>query len=90
MATGKKILEKLKSNYQLAGTGRFMTFRQVDGGDLNPFLLLIELNNFSAYSQFANLEEELAEIEGNLKIKAIKRVTSETWVYRADMSLFPD
>lgn len=67
-----------------------MTYKQVDGGNLNQLLLLIGLNNFSSYGQFANLEEELADIEGSLKVKAIKRVTSETLVYRADMSLFPD
>ena len=87
---GKKVMEKLKSNYQSAGTGRFMTFKLVDGGDCDQLLLLIGLNSFSAYSQFENLQEELSGIEGAMKIKTITAITSETLVYRADMSLFPN
>ncbi|MFL5748833.1 MAG: hypothetical protein ACJ751_29440 [Niastella sp.] len=90
MAIGKKVIEKLKSKYKAAGTGSFMTFKLVDGGELNQFLLLIGVNNFSSYSQFVNLEEELSGIEASMKIKAIRSVTSETLAYRADMSLFPN
>jgi hypothetical protein len=86
---GKKVIGKLKSNYQLSGTGSFLTFKLVDGGELNQLFLLIGLNSFSAYSAFENLQEELNAIEGSLKIKTITSITSETLVYRADMSLFP-
>lgn len=88
LVLGKKVMEKLKSNYQSAGTGPFMTFKLVDGGDCNQLFLLIGLNSFSAYSQFENLQEELSGIETAMKIKTITSITSETLVYRADMSLF--
>jgi hypothetical protein len=87
---GKKVIEKLKSKYQSAGTGPFMTFKLVDGGNLNQLFLLIGLNSFAAYSPFENLQEELTGIEGAMKIKTITAITSETLVYRADMSLFPN
>ena len=86
---GKKVVEKLKNNYQATETRPFLTFKLVDGGELNQLFLLMGLNNFSAYGPFENLQEDLNAIEGSLKIKTITSITSETLVYRADMSLFP-
>jgi len=89
VVAGKKVIEKLKNTWQVAGLQSFMTFKLVDGGDLNQLILLIGLNNFEEYSRFENLQEELSSIEGAMKIKTINSITSETLVYRADMSLFP-
>ncbi|WP_207510362.1 hypothetical protein [Longitalea luteola] len=86
---GKKVLEKLKTMYQSAGIGSFMTFKLIDGGDCNQFCLLIGLNSFAAFSRFANLAEDLSSIEQAMKTKAIHSMTSETLVYRDDLSLFP-
>ncbi|MBO9204953.1 MULTISPECIES: hypothetical protein [Niastella] len=89
MPTGKKVIEKLKTIYQTTGITTFLTFKAVDGSDLNQLFLLIGLNNFQEYGRVENLQEELSGIEGSLKIKVITAITSETLIYRADMSLFP-
>ncbi|GAB3223252.1 hypothetical protein [Spirosoma arcticum] len=88
--SGKKMIEKLKTSYQTNGVKTFLTFKMVDGGNLNQFLLLIGLNSFAEFGKTENLQEELSIIETILKIKTITSITSETLVYRADMSLFPD
>lgn len=90
LVAGKKLIEKLKTTYQAAGIRSFMTFKLVDGGDCNQLCLLIGLNSFAEYGRFENLSEELSSIEQAMKIKAIHSMTSETLVYRADMSLFPN
>jgi hypothetical protein len=90
VTAGKKLIEKLKTTYQLAGIKSFMTFKLVDGDDLNQLLLVIGLNRFEEYGRFENLQEDLSAIEFALKIKTITSITSETLAYRADMSLFPN
>lgn len=88
--SGKKMIEKLKTSYQTNGVKTFLTFKMIDGGNLNQFLLLIGLNSFAEFGKIENLQEELSIIETILKIKTITSITSETLVYRADMSLSPD
>ena len=84
---GKKVIERLKANYQLAGVKTFLPFKMVDGGSLNQLLVLIGLNSFQEYGKVENLQEELSALETSLKIKTITSITAETLVYRADMSL---
>jgi hypothetical protein len=90
IAAGKKLIDKLKSTYQAGGIRSFMTFKLVDGGNLHQLILLIGLNRFEEYSRLENFQEDLMAIELAMKVKAISSVTSETLVYRADMSLFPE
>ncbi|WP_205510705.1 hypothetical protein [Longitalea arenae] len=85
----KKVIGQLKNKYQSAGIRSFMTFRLVDGGNLNQYCLLIGLNNFAAFSRVEHLPEDVSSIEQAMKIRTIHSMTSETLVYRADMSLFP-
>jgi hypothetical protein len=84
---GKKVIERLKADYQLAGVKTFLPFKMVDGGSLNQLLVLIGLNSFQEFGKVENLQEELSAIESKLKIKTITAITAETLIYRADMSL---
>ena len=85
--SGKAVLEKLKAIYKAKGMKTFMAFKMVDGGNLNQFIILIGLSGTEEFSKVENLQEELTSIEALLKIKTITMLTSETLVFRADMSL---
>jgi hypothetical protein len=90
MDNGKKVIERLKTSYQLAGIKTFLPYKMVDGGSLNQLLVLIGLNAFQEYGRVENLQEELSAIESALKIKTITAITAETLIYRADMSLLQE
>jgi hypothetical protein len=86
---GEKVIEKLKAKYQSdAGIKTFLTYKVIDGGSLNQLLLLIGLNSFEEYGKSENLQNDLSAIEHSLNLKTVNSITSETLVYRADMSLF--
>ncbi|HZE85513.1 MAG TPA: hypothetical protein VE035_14455 [Puia sp.] len=88
---GKTVLEKLKALYQSkAGIRTFLTYKMIDGGNLNQFFLLIGLNSFEEYGRSENLQEELLSIERSLNLRAVESISSETLAYRADMSLLAD
>ncbi|MCL6099588.1 MAG: hypothetical protein M1391_13545 [Bacteroidetes bacterium] len=86
---GKKIIAKLKTSYQSAGTKTFLTFKIVDGGNLNQLLLFLGFNNFEEYGRSENVQEDLLTIENSLNTNVITSITSETLVYNAAMSYFP-
>jgi len=88
--TTEKILEQLKSNYQANGVKTFLTFKMADGGSLNQYLLLIGMSAFKDFSKTENLQGDLSKIESSFKIKVITSITSETLVYKDDMSYFPN
>jgi len=89
--TGIKVLEQLKRSWPSATPVKnLLVYKVVDGGVINQLLLLWGFNNFEGYGDSEQLQEALGAAETALKVKAIEAITSETLVYRADMSLFPD
>lgn len=85
---GKKVIEKLKTNYQIKGIKNLLTYKMVDGGNLNQFMLLIGFNSMDDFGKGENLQEDLLQMENTLKIQIITSVTSETLLYLPLMSLF--
>ncbi|WP_298736040.1 hypothetical protein [uncultured Chitinophaga sp.] len=67
-----------------------LIYKIVDGGPVNQLLLLWGFNSYEEYGSSEQLQEALAAAETALKVKAVKALTSETLVYRPDMSLFPE
>ncbi|MND67052.1 hypothetical protein D3C80_584570 [compost metagenome] len=88
VSNGIKMLEKLKTTNTDIKT--LMCYKIVDGGSLNQLLLLLGFNSFSEYEKAENLQNQLSAIESSFKMSIIKSITSETLVYSADMSLFPN
>ena len=84
-----KTIERLRNNYAAnSSVKNFMTYKMVDGGDVNQIILMLGFKDYNEYGKTENLPEELSAIESSLKEKSITAVSSETLVYRADMSLF--
>lgn len=87
--TGEKIIAKLKISYQSTGVKTFLTFKMVDGGNLNQMLLFLGFKNFEEYEKSENVQEDLLVVENSLNTHVITSTTSETFVYNAEMSYFP-
>ncbi|HEY0611255.1 MAG TPA: hypothetical protein VGD35_16405, partial [Chitinophaga sp.] len=88
---GIRLIEQVKRNWPAAAPiNNLLVYKIVDGGAINQLILLWGFNNFEAYGSSEHLQEALGAAETALKVKAVEAVTSETLVYRADMSLFPD
>jgi len=88
--TAKRVIDKLRSVYQLKGSKCFLTYKMADGGNLNQFQLLIGFSSYEDYGKSENLLEEISQAESSLKVKTISSVVSETLLYLPAMSLFPD
>lgn len=88
-ANGLKVVEKLKGKYESAGIRSLRAYKIVDGGNPNQLLLLFGFNSFDEYGKTENLQEELSSIETSLKLKTIDAISSETLLFRPDMSYFP-
>ncbi|HEY1165166.1 MAG TPA: hypothetical protein VGE90_08350 [Chitinophaga sp.] len=91
ISSGIKVLEQLKRSWPSATPVKnLLVYKIADGGAINELLLLWGFNSFEEYGNSEQLQEALGAVETALKVKAVKAITSETLVYRADMSLFPD
>jgi hypothetical protein len=89
--TGIRLVEHLKRNWPAATPLKdLLVYKIIDGGNINQLVLLWGFNNFEEYGNGEHLQEALGAAETALKVKAVEAITSETLVYRADMSLFPD
>lgn len=89
--TGIKLVEQMKRNWPPATPLRnFLVYKVIDGSNINQLVLLWGFDNFEAYGNGEHLQEALDSAATALKVKAVEAITSETLVYRADMSLFPD
>ena len=62
----------------------------MDGGNINQLVLLLGAADYEEYGKTEDLQEMLGAAEAALQLKVIEQVYSETLVYRADMSLFPE
>ncbi|MDJ1504709.1 hypothetical protein [Xanthocytophaga agilis] len=86
---GQQVIEKLKAVYSTRPVKTFLVFKAVDGTELNLLTIFIGLESFEEFAQTENIQDDLAGIEDKLKSQIIVSCTSETWVYKPDMSLFP-
>jgi hypothetical protein len=86
---GLKVVEKLKAKYQSANLKSLMTYKVMDGSNINQLLLLLGFNSYEEFGKAEGLQEEISSIETGLKFKAISNISSETLVFRPDMSYFP-
>jgi hypothetical protein len=85
-----KVVDKLKDYYNSKQIKSFKTYKIVDGGLANRIILLLGFSNWAEYGMTENLIEKINEAESFLKLKSITSSKSETMVYRADMSWFPN
>jgi hypothetical protein len=87
----KKVIEFLRESYRgKSNTRTFLTYKMVDGDYLNRLVLILGYSSFAEYGKSAKLEEDLTSVEDHLGIRTISSMSSETLVYKADMSLFPN
>lgn len=85
-----KVSEKLKDYYTSKQIRFFKTYQVIDGGDTSQVILMLGFDNWGEYAISEDLNRKVAEFEKSLKIKAIRSVVSETMIYRADLSFFPN
>lgn len=85
-----KVVDKLKDFYISKQIKSFKTYKVVDGSSTNQIILLMGFNSWEDYAISENLNEKIVELEQNLKLKTINSIVSETMIYRADMSWFPN
>jgi len=90
MEQSLKLTEKLKDFYVSKQIKTFKTYKVVDGGATNQIILMMGFDNWEEYSMSENLNEKVNELEQLLKVKSVSLTNSETMVYRADMSWFPN
>ncbi len=68
----------------------FLVFKVVDGGYLNEFMVLIGSQTWADFSKVDLLFSEISKIESGQKSKIFESISSETLIYREDMSYFPE
>lgn len=89
--TGIRLIGELKQNWPAAVPLKdLLVYKIIDGGNINQLVLFWGFNSLEAYGSSELLQEALSAAETALKVRAVEALTSETLVYRADMSLFPD
>lgn len=84
-----KVSEKLKDFYFSKNIKTFKTFKVIDGDHTNQIIIMMGFSNWEDYAISETLTEKVSETQKALKIKPIELITSETMLYRPDMSLFP-
>lgn len=85
---GVKMIEKATTILKKKGLiDHFLAYKVVDGGDVQQLVILIGLNNYAAYDKTADLQDYFIPDEGNNKAAIITGITSETLLFRRDMSL---
>jgi hypothetical protein len=90
MTLAIELIGKLKQHYVSTKIKSFRTYKMVDGGFTNQLIIMMGFSNWEEYSISEKFTEKVEEIEKSLATKAITSVSSETLVYRSDMSLFPN
>lgn len=84
-----KIVERLKDQYQKKfNVKTFITYKVVDGGNINQIMIMLGADNYKQYGESANLQEDLSAMEDSLKLRVITAMSSETLAFSEGMSLF--
>jgi hypothetical protein len=66
-----------------------LTYTVVDGENSNQLIVLLGFATYEEDGKTENLPDDLYIIASTIKSKVISAMTSETLVFRADMSYFP-
>lgn len=85
-----KLLEGIKGYYQNAGIHTLLVYQVIDGGDASQLHILVGARSFEELGKTDNFIEILQGLEQKSKQKVITDLTSETLLYRSDMSLLPE
>lgn len=87
-----KIVDRYKnSNRSNSDVTTLLVFKVIDGGNANQVIILIGSNSWEQYGKTENIQDQLANIENQMKLKStIEDVTSETLVFHPEMSLVPE
>lgn len=84
-----KVVDKLREFYVSQKIKSFRVYKIIDGGLVNQLILMLGFNSWEEYGISESFQEKISVLEQSLKSKVITGISSETLVYRADMSLFP-
>jgi hypothetical protein len=87
---GLMVIDKLKDFYVTKKIKSFKTYKVVDGGLINQIIIMMGFSSWEEYGLCENIDEKVSEFEQNLKVKSFQSISSETMVYRTDMSWFPN
>ncbi|MCF6406337.1 hypothetical protein L3C95_25805 [Chitinophaga filiformis] len=77
------ITRKLKDQLH---TSCLYIYKVVDGGDINQLILLLAYNAYNEFGRDAALPEILERLDKQTSVAAIQHITSETLVFKKDMS----
>lgn len=84
------ISEKLKEYYISKSIKFYKTYKIIDGGETNEVLLMLGFDNWEEYALLQDLNKQVSKYQHELKVGTIRSIISETMVYRADLSYFPN
>ncbi|POY39211.1 hypothetical protein C3K47_01580 [Solitalea longa] len=83
-----KVIDRLKENYKSGNIKSFTTYKVIDGGETRQLLLLLGFNNWEEYASSEAIDEKITAMDTALTTASIAKITSETMVFRPDLSLF--
>ena len=67
---------------------KLFIFKFADGGDVLDYQILLPVNSFEEFGKTDIVENTITSVENDMKIFPFDKITSETWIFRNDMSLF--
>lgn len=85
---GLKIFEIVSDYYKSKNINSIQTCQVIDGGNLKNMIILVGFNDWKNYGISENIALKIFEAEKKLKLNTIKNISSETMIYREDLSLF--
>ncbi len=87
----EKVFEKLhKTLEEKLKDQKIFIFKFADGADVLNYQILLPVNSFEEFGKTDIVENTIDSIENDMNIFPFNSMTSETWLYRSDMSLFPE
>lgn len=88
MGMALQLLKKWGTAYREKMNGKnLLVYQLVDGGNINQLILLLGFRSWEEYGNAAGIQEQLNAIEKAGNNSIIRAISSETLVYRPDMSL---
>lgn len=84
------ISEKLKEYYISKSIKFYKTYTMIDGGETKQLILMLGFDSWADYSLSEDFNRQISKYQHELKIETIRTIVSETMVYRADLSYFPN
>lgn len=86
----EKVFEKLHTTLEeKLKDQRIFIFKFADGGDVLNYQILLPVNSFEEFGKTDMVENTITSVENDMEIFPFDKITSETWIFRNDMSIFP-